>query len=181
MGGDERLRIFCALLLPPAAVDDLVAWQAVCLAAAGKDLRIVPAGNLHVTLAFLGSMRAARVGEVGDALRAACAGAEPPVLTTRRYRETKSVAMIELADEGGRGEAMAERLFGTLEALGLYEREQRKWLAHVTVARFRNRPRLRPSVPDLGEVVPSDAAVMISRLRPGGAQYEVFESVSLGG
>jgi 2'-5' RNA ligase len=179
--GDERLRLFCALLLPPAAVDDLVVWQAGHLAATGKDLRIVPAGNLHITLAFLGSVRAARVGEVGDALRDACAGAEPSVFTAHRYRETRSVAMIELTDEGGRGGAVAERLFGMLEARGLYEREQRKWLAHVTVARFRGRPRLRPSVPDLGEVVPSDAAVMISRLRPGGAQYEVFESVSLGG
>jgi hypothetical protein len=49
------------------------------------------------------------------------------------------------------------------------------------VARFRDRPQLSPSLPELGEVAPSDTAVMISRLRPGGAQYEVFESVSLGG
>ena len=89
--------------------------------------------------------------------------------------------MIALTDEGGRGEAVAERVFAALEARELYEPEQRKWLAHITVARFRSRPRLSPSLPDLGEVAPSDAAVMISRLRPGGAQYEVFESVSLGG
>ena len=89
--------------------------------------------------------------------------------------------MIELTDEHARGEGIAERLFGTLEARSLYRREQRRWLPHVTVARFRSRPRLSPSLPDLGEVAPSDAAVMISRLRPGGAQYEVFESVSLGG
>jgi 2'-5' RNA ligase len=179
--GDERLRLFCALLLPPAAVEALAAWQADHLGAAGQDLRIVPAGNLHITLAFLGSIRAARVGEVSDALDDAHAGAEPPVFAARRYRETRSVAMIELTDDGGRGEALAERLFDSLEARELYEREQRRWLAHITVARFRSRPRLHPSVPDLGEVVPSDAAVMISRLRPGGAQYEVFESVSLGG
>jgi 2'-5' RNA ligase len=179
--GDERLRLFCALLLPPAAVDDVVVWQAGHLAATGKDLRIVPAGNLHITLAFLGSVRAARAGHVVDALREACAGAERPVFTAHRYRETRSVAMIALSDEGGRGQVVAERVFDSLEARELYEREQRKWLAHVTVARFRSRPGLRPSVLDLGEVIPSDAAVMISRLRPGGAQYEIFESVSLGG
>ena len=181
MEGDERLRLFCALLLPPAAVDVLVAWQGDHLAATGRDLRIVPAANLHVTLAFLGSTPATRAGDVVAALREACAGAKRPVFAARRYRETRSVAMIALADEGGRGEAVAEHLFDSLEARELYEREQRKWLAHVTVARFRSRPRLSPSVPDLGEVAPSDAAVMISRLRPGGAQYEVFESVSLGG
>jgi RNA 2',3'-cyclic 3'-phosphodiesterase len=179
--GDERLRLFCALLLPPAAVDGLVAWQAAELAPGGKDLRIVPWENLHITLAFLGGTPTARVGEVVDALREACGDADRPLFAARRYRETKSVAMIELTDDGGRGARIAEPLFGALEGLGLYRREQRSWLPHVTVARFRSRPRLRPSVPDLGEVAPSDAAVMISRLRPGGAQYEVFESVSLGG
>ena len=181
MEGDERLRLFCALLLPPAAVDGLSAWQAAELATSGKDLRVVRRENLHATLAFLGSTPAARVEEVVGALRGACADGGRPVFAVRRYRETKSVAMIELTDEGGRGEGIAERLFGALEERSLYRREQRSWLPHVTVARFRSRPRLRPSPPDLGEVAPSDAAVMISRLRPGGAQYEVFESVSLGG
>jgi RNA 2',3'-cyclic 3'-phosphodiesterase len=177
--GDERLRLFCALLLPPAAVDGLVAWQAAELE--GRDLRVVSSGNLHVTLAFLGATPAARAGEVAGALREACAGHEGPLFAVERYRETRSVAMIVLADEGGRGEAIAEALFAILEKGDLYEREARRWLPHVTVARFRDRPRLHPPLPDLGRVAPSDAAVMISRLRPGGAQYEVFESVSLGG
>jgi 2'-5' RNA ligase len=179
--GDERLRLFCALLLPPAAVDIVVAWQAAELASRGTDLRVVPRQNLHVTLAFLGSTPAARAGNVVEALREACVDAARPVFAVRRYRETRSVAMIELTDEGGRGARIAEQLFGALEGLDLYRREPRSWLPHATVARFRSRPRLRPSLPDLGEVAPSDAAVMISRLRPGGAQYEVFESVSLGG
>jgi RNA 2',3'-cyclic 3'-phosphodiesterase len=178
--GDERLRLFCALLLPPAAVDGLAAWQAAALAASG-DLRMVPRGNLHVTLAFLGSTPAARAQDVIDALREACAGERRPLFGVHRYRETRSVAMIVLTDEGACGKTIAEGLFGALESRELYRREQRLWLPHVTVARFRNRPRLHPALPELGEVAPSDAAVMISRLRPGGAQYEVFESVSLGG
>ena len=181
MEGDERLRLFCALLLRPAAVDGLVTWQAAALASGRKELRIVPRENLHITLAFLGSTPAARVDDVVEALQEACVDADRPVFAVRRYRETRSVAMIELTDEGGRGALIAERLFGSLEELGLYRRDQRSWLPHVTVARFGSRPRLRPALPDLGEVTPSDAGVMISRLRPGGAQYEVFESVSLGG
>jgi RNA 2',3'-cyclic 3'-phosphodiesterase len=179
--GDERLRLFCALLLPSATVDALVAWQSRELASFAGPLRIVPPENLHVTLAFLGGTDATRVREVANALRAACGGRETPVLAPLRYRETRSVAMIVLADEEGKAASLAERLWTGLEALGVYERESRKWHPHVTVARFRARPRLSPPVPDLGKVVPSDAAVMISRLRPGGAQYEVLESVSLGG
>jgi len=178
---DERLRLFCALLLPPAVVDGLASWQAAGLDSAGKDLRLVPPENLHVTLAFLGVVPAGRAWEVADALRDACAGRERPRFAVHRYRETRSVAMIALTDEGGRGEGIAEALFDVLEGRDLYRREPRRWLPHVTVARFRSRPGLDPSLPDLDEVVSSDAAVMISRLRPGGAQYEVFESVSLGG
>ena len=66
-------------------------------------------------------------------------------------------------------------------ALDLYEREKRRWLPHITVLRFSERPRLRPPLPDLGEIRPSDAALYHSVLRPAGAQYEVIESAALGG
>ena len=162
-------------------MDDLVAWQAAELTPRGEKLRVVSPENLHVTLAFLGATPAARAGEVAEALRQACAGRERLLFAVDRYRETRSVAMIALTDVGGRGEGIAESLFAALEERDLYRREERGWLPHVTVARFRDRPRLDPPLPELGEVAPSDAAVMISRLRPGGAQYEIFESVSLGG
>ena len=89
--------------------------------------------------------------------------------------------MLTLDDEGNRGRALAERLFDGLEALGVYRREARPWLPHVTVLRFRERPRLAPPLPDLGEISPSDAAVYSSVLRSGGAQYEVLEAIALGG
>jgi len=181
VGGDERLRLFCALLLPSAAAETLVAWQERELGRLAGKLRIVPPGNLHVTLAFLGSTKREHLPAIVDALRRACEGQEPPVLSALRYRETKSVGMIVLADPEGRAEKIATRLWEGLERLGVYERERRTWRPHVTVARFRERRQLSPGAPDLGQVVPSDAAVMISRLRPGGARYEVFESVSLGG
>jgi 2'-5' RNA ligase len=118
---------------------------------------------------------------VAGVLRAAANGLAPPVLEPVRYRETRSVAMIVLSDQEKRANVLAERVFEGLERLGIYERESRDWLPHVTVARFRQRPRLAASVPSLGAVVSSEMAVMLSRLRPGGAEYEVLESVSLGG
>ena len=181
MEGDERLRLFCALLLPCEAVERLVAWQEAELGSAAGSLRLVSRENLHVTLAFLGSTPAARLPGIVEALEQAASGLEAPLLAALRYRETSSVGMIQLSDEQACAETLAERLWDGLERLDVYTREPRRWLPHVTVARFRERPRLTPPVPDLGEVMPSDAAVMISRLRRGGAQYEVFESVSLGG
>jgi 2'-5' RNA ligase len=177
---DERLRLFCALLLPGEAVDELARWQLVELSGAAR-LHAVSRENLHVTLAFLGSTPAKALPGVVEALRAATGDGEAPVLAPLRYRETRSVGMIELSDEGGRATGLAERLWSGLEDVGAYERERRPWLPHITVSRFRERPRLSPELPALGEVRTSDAAVMISRLRPSGAQYEVLESVSLGG
>jgi 2'-5' RNA ligase len=89
--------------------------------------------------------------------------------------------MLTFDDEGGRAAALAAGLHGRLEALGVYEQERRRWLPHVTVLRFRERPRLRPALPALEPFVPSDAAAYLSRLRSGGAQYEVLESVAVGG
>lgn len=146
-----------------------------------RRVRLVPRDNLHVTLAFLGSRPAGEGAAIAAALRAAASVAARPVFEVAGYRETRSVGMLTLADESGRAAALADDLFGRLEQLGVYRREQRPWLAHLTVVRFRERPRLRPELPELPPFSPSDAAVYLSRLRPSGAQYVVLESFGLGG
>jgi len=45
--------------------------------------------------------------------------------------------------------------------------------------RFRERPRLRPPLPELEPLVTSEAAAFLSVLRPTGAEYVVLESVAL--
>ena len=55
--------------------------------------------------------------------------------------------MLVLDDEGGRGDGVADDVQTRLDALGVYRREARPWLPHVTVLRFRQRPRLRPPLP----------------------------------
>ena len=177
MAGDERLRLFCALRLPPEVVERLLAWQHAEL----RGGRIVPPAHLHVTLAFLGHRPAAELDVVVSALRAAAAAHGQIRLRRGGYRETRSVGMVTLTDEEGRATALAADLHGRLEAAGVYRREARPWLPHVTVLRFADRPRLRPPLPDLGDVLPSDAAVFMSRLGPAGARYEVLETVPLGG
>jgi 2'-5' RNA ligase len=178
--GDERLRLFVALRLPPRTVERLAAWQAEALSSAPGG-RIVPREHLHVTLAFLGGTPAGKLDAVLEELRAAARDAQPAFLRVARYRETRNVGMLALDDEGGQSVDLALDVQTRLEELGVYRREYRSWLPHVTVLRFRDRPRLQPSLPDLGEIVPSEAAAYLSRLHPSGARYEVLESVSLGG
>jgi 2'-5' RNA ligase len=179
VGGHERLRLFCALTLADDTLDALERWQRGELAC---DARRLGREQLHLTLAFLGHRPAGEREQIADALRAAAAAVPGPiVLRPLRYRETRSVGMLVLEDEEGRATALAEDLHGRLEQLGVYRREARQWLPHVTVLRFRRPPRLGPALPDLGDVHPSGAAVYHSLLRPTGAQYEILDKVALGG
>ena len=180
MEAHERIRLFVALRLPDETVERLVAWQLAELAGA-SDARIVPPGNLHVTLAFLGSRPAADIEPILGLLRELASKAERPVLAGGEYRETRSVGMVRLEDDGGRATRLAASVGEELEGLGVYERERRAWLPHVTVLRFRRPPRLEPAPPDLGQLSPSEVALYHSVLRPTGAQYEVVESIPLGG
>jgi len=179
VGGDDRLRLFLALRLPEPALDLLEAWQQEHL----ERMRVVPRRHLHVTLAFLGHRPAGELPGIVAALREAAAGVREPRLEPARYRETRSVAMLVLDDEDGRAEALADDVQERLERLGVYRREGRRWLPHLTVGRFRERPGLRLDPPNRGTyvLIPSDASAYLSRLRPGGAQYEILESVPLGG
>jgi RNA 2',3'-cyclic 3'-phosphodiesterase len=189
VSGDERLRLFLGLRLPDEDVAGLVAWQERELRprvahGTGAAIRIVPRENLHVTLAFLGSRRSGELAAIVDALGVATAAARARgaiELEEERYRETRSVGMVVLSDAHRRATALADDLQARLEELGVYRREQRPWLPHLTVLRFRERPRLRPPLPGVGALVPSDAAVFLSRLHPSGARYEVLESFQLGG
>jgi RNA 2',3'-cyclic 3'-phosphodiesterase len=180
MDRDERLRLFLGLRLPDDALDAVEAWQRGQLA----RMRLVPRGHLHVTLAFLGHRPAGDLPGVLDALHAAAEGVRGELrLTPVRYRETRSVAMLVCEDEAGRAGALAADLQKRLEGLGVYRREGRPWLPHLTVGRFRERAGLRPELGNMGTyvLIPSDASAYLSRLRPSGAEYEVLASVALGG
>jgi hypothetical protein len=89
--------------------------------------------------------------------------------------------MLALDDAGDHAAALAYDVHARLEDLGVYERELRPWLPHLTVARWRTPPGLRPARPPGRTFVPSDAAAYVSRLHAGGARYAVLKSVALGG
>ena len=177
VSGDERLRLFLALRLSDEVLDEVERWQRAQL----RGVRVVPREHLHVTLAFLGHRPAGELEAIVSALRGAAAGVGKIRLTPLRYRETRSVGMLVLEDERGQAAQLAGDVQERLERLGVYRREDRPWLPHLTVARWRKRPRLLLEPPSTGTFVPSDAAAYLSRLHPRGAQYEVLESVALGG
>ena len=176
VGGDDRLRLFLALELPAATLHVLEAWAQEHL----RGGRVVPREHLHVTLAFLGSRPARELPAIVGALRASVEELDPTIaLEPSRWRETRSVGMVVLDDRAGAATLLAGSLHERLEALGVYRPESRPWLPHLTVLRFRERPKLVPPLPETGTFVPSGAAAYLSRLHPSGARYVVLERVSL--
>lgn len=176
----DRLRLFCALRLPERAVAALSSWQDDVFART-RGVRVLGREQLHVTLAFLGSRPREELEPIAAELRAAASAVAAPTLSVRGYRETRSVGMLVCDDEDARATRLAVDLHDRLERLGVYQRERRPWLPHVTVIRFRERPRLQPPLPELEPIVTSEVAVYMSVLRPSGAQYEVLESAAVGG
>ena len=179
MGADERIRLFCALQLPGEARDTLAAWASANMPESAG--RLVRADDLHVTLAFLGSRPAAEVPAIAAELRTASAGAGPVELRARRYRETRSVGMLVLDDLDGVAGALAGDVQERLERLGVYRREARPWLAHVTVLRFRERAGLALDPPNMCSIHVVRSALYRSTPGPAGARYDALETAPLGG
>ena len=173
--GSDRIRLFVALELPEDVAQALRRWGEQHLTRGGRRV-----DSFHVTLAFLGAQPRSHVDAVVEIMKREAGVTEPFVLTPVRYCETRSVGMLVLGDSSGRAASLADRVQRGLEQAGVYERERRPWLPHVTVLRFRERPGLDPPLPEIESFAPSGAAALLSRLHPSGARYEVLESCSLG-
>ena len=177
MSGD-RLRLFCGLQLPDDAARALAAWRDAQLPGAARPVR---PQDLHVTLAFLGSRPADEVPVIADALRACAADARPLALRPVGYRETRAVGMLVLEDTDGAAAALAAALQDRLAALGVYRREARAWLPHVTLVRFRRPEGHRPDLANTCSIHVVRSALYRSTLGAGGATYDVLETAALGG
>lgn len=173
------VRLFVALDLPSEV------RSALAVAGDPSVWRPVPAENLHVTLAFLGSRAESDVGVVAGALEGLPAVGEMVVdgvllLPPRRPR----VMAVRLSDPTGAAARVQALVSARLVSAGVYEPERREWLPHVTVARARGRGGVGreggplPSVAAL-RFVPAAVTLYRSRLARGGSVYEPLARVAI--
>lgn len=172
LAGPERLRSFVACDLPPEAERAVSAWQHRELSRR-DDLRVLP--TLHLTLAFLGRVDAARLEDLRRVLaqvrwsRAQCRFKAPLFLPA--HGRSRVVA-LELDDPSGTLRRLQSEVSAGLAAEGLYVPERRPWLPHVTVARYR-----RPGHPFSLQNVNIEGFGVVrmvlysSDLKPGGAVH----------
>jgi RNA 2',3'-cyclic 3'-phosphodiesterase len=175
-------RLFFALW--PDEVQRRTLEHAAAKAVRRSGGRPVPASNLHVTLAFLGSVTAARIPEL-QRIAGECATAlaqhAPPTLTFARLAHWKEAQILcaLVAEESPTARALAAALQDATAAAGLNP-DRKPFQAHVTLARKVSRP---GAVPKLRPVVwRFDAFALIdSRTESSGPVYSVIDSYPLVG
>ncbi len=173
--------------------------QAACEAARarrgsgpGCGGRPVPADNLHVTLAFLGSVPERRLPELAEIARRAASAAQAPGESADFPRAPLELAFDHLehwraaqllcaapAEPSRPAAALAGRLQALLAQSG-FAPDLKPFRPHVTVVRKVARPgasgRMQPVVWRFTEL-----ALIESRTLPAGARYSVVESFPLCG
>ena len=136
-GDEDTLRLFVACDLPDKTRCAVEAWQRRAFDG-HEEVRLNHA--LHITLAFLGEVAAARVPELTAALsrvrveQCEVAVAEPVFLPVRG---AKRVVALKLTDGDGELARLQADVAAALAGSGLLEARGRAWLPHLTVARFR--------------------------------------------
>jgi 2'-5' RNA ligase len=175
-------RLFIALELGDEQRRLLVQWARE---AVGPDrgMRVVAAENVHLTLAFLGHRSPDEIGPLSDLVESFDGRGAPVLrsggalwLSPRRPH----VLTVGIHDETGALGALHDDLWDELQLME-YEREQRRFRPHLTVARVRHGWTAPggplPPTPDLGLDV-RGLALMRSWLGGGPARYEPLARAS---
>lgn len=204
MGPEERpgeaaareptCRLFFALW-PDEAMRQAMA-QATRKAVRASGGQPVPAANLHVTLAFLGSVPERRLSELADVARGAAvtqmsalAGPNPPgsaldmTFDRVEYWRAAHVLCASQAEPGPEAAVLARRLQDRLITNGFTpdwsvgSSKTRRFRPHVTLVRKVQRP------PNLMEMQPvtwgfTDFVLVDSKTLPEGSVYTVLERFS---
>lgn len=182
-------RCFVALELtgPSSRVCDAAARAFRSHAPRWRDQKWVSAGNMHITLAFLGEVDDHLHEPLGQAVTDALSDAPAPLLrgprTVAVRARRSSMLWVEFEDEGGFAAELA-RSVRRVTGPFVHDRvsdDTRPWRAHVTVCRTRTPLAAPPEalrasdaeLAALGDESMSHPVVTLvtSRLTPRGAEY----------
>lgn len=185
-------RIFLAVWLDDAAhaaLAPLADW----IAGLGSH-RLVPPGQRHLTVAFLGDLTAAQRQNVVEATMGACARQAPVVAPMSRLialptPRSPRVLAVGLAGEPGLSALLVAVARGAVEAAGTPTAQRalaRDPAPHVTLARATRSgaPRsvdLRTAPATTGNVVVREIDVVGSRLTNAGPEYQRVSTCPIGG
>ena len=189
------LRLFVALDPPDSTRAALASLQDELRRSAGphsREVKWVPAENLHLTLQFLGAVADEALPAVAAAVAAAAAASRPLDLSIQGAGAFPSprrprVLWAGLAGALEAAAALVRDLGARLAPLG-FPPEARPWSAHLTLGRARDprgSPRLAPALLGLAAPPPApwrsaEVTLFRSHLSPRGPRYEPLARAPLG-
>ncbi|NOZ22863.1 MAG: RNA 2',3'-cyclic phosphodiesterase [Planctomycetes bacterium] len=186
----KRVRSFIAIHLDEATRAALERAQRK-LEACGAKVRWVRPQALHLTLKFLGDIDAERVSDVAAVIEDVVKGVGPFRLDVRGLGglprlERPRVVYAGAADEEGALVPMAEALNNRMAEFGV-KRESRKYKAHITLGRVKSPRGIEPLIgmiqqradEEYGSVEVGSLYLMMSELKPSGAEYTVLHEAKL--
>ena len=187
----DDIRVFLAFPLPADIIDAIREAQK-CLKDQGIRMAWVKPENVHLTLKFLGEISPEAIRLAMGAAEAAAAGAAPMALTVKGlgvFPDARRPRVV-WAGLGGRAQSLIDFQAGLEENLANvgFERERRRFAAHLTLGR------IKKPIPPAKLVSALDAcagltsrefrldglALYRSELRPEGAVYTVLKTFPLG-
>ncbi len=202
-GNPVMLRLFVAIS-PPEDVKDRIekAQRQLRGALPGNGVRWTKREQFHLTLKFLGNVAETRVSELTEALRNACASAEPlhlraehigffpgarvpRVLWVDVHDEKDALPRVQKIVEAGVGKFVAE----DTSPAGRQRSQEKAFTGHITLGRIQ---RIRSSEaetlakaaddvedPFFGEWTASHVELIRSELLSGGSRYTTLAEVPL--
>lgn len=178
-------RVFVALMLPEVTAVELCSLQqrldANCRAQ-GVAPRLTTQAQLHMTLAFLGEIEFERCSQVIEIVRAiagdhAAVRLVPKALVALPKPRAARVLALEYEDPTGQLQGLVAELHDRLRHAG-FALEDRRFRAHVTLARLRRPERIALAENALRlspQPVHADRiTVYRSELKPAGAEYHAL-------
>jgi 2'-5' RNA ligase len=184
------LRAFIAVPLPDTVAAFLGKIQAR-LPLPGSTIRWVAATNIHLTLKFLGEIDPSQVPSVAAQMDAAVGTIPPFSLAAKgagvfpNFHHAR-VLWVGLAGDVDRLNAIQATLESGLEAVG-FNREARRFNAHLTIGRIRRRidarligASLKALTDDASDSFLVDRLVLFkSVLKPSGPEYSLLHTSRL--
>jgi 2'-5' RNA ligase len=169
-GAIDTVRLFFALWPDDAARSALANLARVLYAQCGG--RQVPESNIHLTLTFLGSVRASLVPALQQLAGEITGSAVVLALDAVEYRRRNSIVWIGARDCPPALSRLVARLIAEVRALGI-RTESRNYKPHVTLLRG---PHRGPQVRELDAIEwhSAEFALVQSVTREGTVAYDVI-------
>ena len=178
------MRVFFGLPIPAEALPQTARWRAA-VGTEVPDARLTPEANLHATLNFIGEVDDAEVARLSGVCRELASEVAPVPATLAGLGLLPSALRARVVYLGLREGAAELRALARALGRRLDRTADRRFLAHVTVARVRGVERaagerigglhLPPARGTFRSLV-----LYRSVLRPGGASYQPLQAAVLG-